>query len=129
MPEVIHTRIKSREGVAPPPAKPGPESGKSRRPHQPKPQESHKPLSKGQPHPGYLEKGPLITEDMFNKANWPEILDIPKSSKPTQNQGPLRRSERLRKTKQEPSTLELSSVVKPPPGFENSPYPMNPLFL
>ena len=29
------------------------------------------------PHPGYLAKGPLITNEMFEKADWPEILKIP----------------------------------------------------
>ena len=33
-------------------------------------------------HPEYLKKGPLITEDMYNRADWPEILNIPQSSRP-----------------------------------------------
>ena len=37
------------------------------------------------PHPEYLKKGPLITEEMFNKANWPDILQIPSSGRPVRS--------------------------------------------
>ena len=36
------------------------------------------------PHPDYLKKGPLITKDMFDSANWREILSIPTEGTPQQ---------------------------------------------
>ena len=42
-------------------------------------------LSGKQPHPGYLQKGPLITSKMFDNADWPSILNIPKSSRPARS--------------------------------------------
>ena len=42
-------------------------------------------LSGKQPHPGYLQKGPLITDKMFDNADWPSILNIPKSSRPARS--------------------------------------------
>ena len=46
------------------------------------------------PHPEYLRKGPLITEKMYEDADWPKILDIPTSdsSRPvrsTRNPNPI----------------------------------------
>ena len=39
--------------------------------------------SSKKPHPEYIKKGPLITEKMFDSADWPKILDIPKETPPT----------------------------------------------
>ena len=41
-------------------------------------------LSGNRPHPGYLQKGPLITNKMFDDADWPSILNI-KSSRPARS--------------------------------------------
>ena len=43
------------------------------------------------PHPDYIKKGPLITEEMFDNANWPKILQIPSRGRPirsTRNPNP-----------------------------------------
>ena len=37
------------------------------------------------PHPDYLAKGPLITQQMFDKADWPKILNIPEATSPITN--------------------------------------------
>ena len=42
-------------------------------------------LSGQKPHPEYVRKGPLITEQMFNSADWPTILNIPNQSRPTRS--------------------------------------------
>ena len=34
------------------------------------------------PHPDYVRKGPLVTQTMFDQANWPQILGLPSSSRP-----------------------------------------------
>ena len=39
-------------------------------------------LSGKPPHPDYIKKGPIITNQMFDDANWPQILNIPESSRP-----------------------------------------------
>ena len=39
-------------------------------------------LSGKPPHPDYIKKGPIITNQMFDDANWPQILKIPESSRP-----------------------------------------------
>ena len=39
----------------------------------------HDTISEKAPHPDYIRRGPLITEKMFDDANWPEILNIPPS--------------------------------------------------
>ena len=44
-----------------------------------------------QPHPEYIKKGPIITEKMFDEANWPKILNIPTNNRPvraTRNPNP-----------------------------------------
>ena len=46
-------------------------------------------LSGSQPHPAYLQKGPLVTKDMFENADWPSILKIPsKPVRSTRNPNP-----------------------------------------
>ena len=55
------------------------------------PPEPSETLSGAQPHPGYLEKGPLVTKEMFDNADWPKILKIPNPSRPvraTRNANP-----------------------------------------
>ena len=50
----------------------------------------HDTLSGKPPHPGYIEKGPLITQKMFDDADWPKILNLP-STRPirsSRNQSP-----------------------------------------
>ena len=42
-------------------------------------------LSGNKPHPEYLKKGPIVTQQMFDDANWPEILNIPDSTRPTRS--------------------------------------------
>ena len=37
------------------------------------------------PHPDYLAKGPLVTEQMFNQADWPRILGPSPSSRPVRS--------------------------------------------
>ena len=53
--------------------------------------DSHNTLSGLPPHPDYVKKGPLITEEMFENANWPKILQIPSRDQPirsTRNPNP-----------------------------------------
>ena len=38
-----------------------------------------------QPHPNYIKKGPIITDKMFDEANWPKILQIPTKDRPTRS--------------------------------------------
>ena len=42
-------------------------------------------LSGNKPHPEYVKKGPLVTQRMFDEANWPKILNIPDSTRPTRS--------------------------------------------
>ena len=45
-------------------------------------------LSGSKPHPEYLKKGPIITQKMFEDANWPNILNIPRPLQSTRFPNP-----------------------------------------
>ena len=80
-----------------------------------------------QPHPGYLQKGPLVTQEMFDSANWPEILGIPQPSTPTRTStGDSRPSQELINRdhdyyRQPGPTTDHDYFTRPPPGFQQQP--------
>ena len=50
--------------------------------------QTFKTLSGNKPHPEYLKKGPLITDQMYHEADWPTILDIGRPKRSTRNPNP-----------------------------------------
>ena len=88
------------------------------------PEHSRRSQENVQPHPGYLQKGPLVTQEMFDSADWPDILGIPQPSTPTttspEHSRPSQESiNRDHDYHRQPGpTTDHDYFARPPPGFQ-----------
>ena len=100
-----------------PDPKPTNSSGKDKEVNKPKGAKIQTPETMStNPHPNYIAKGPLVTEQMFNQANWPKILGLPPASRPvrtTRNPNPVYID----------AIQSIGDFSRPPPNHYWSPTP------